>query len=474
MAVFSFLRTDPEGDDSDDSDVKCGYCRKPFPVMENLVVQDQYGWWKRDTGQTDATASIPSPAAHTDSPAGIAGEPPEQEVPRPEEERQDTQSPHPSDLEPAGKLSRADSRIYSEDSDDNSHVQPRSRLFQESNVDDVPLSGPFESTPPDSLRSKIFQPPEEGVTETESSAPISQESTRDSSADRSWPELQITDSPFESRFVNSPNESRDPPSPTPHEPKGTAFPGSGKAAPVVQEDLDSYIKRYEESNRRSVKSDPASNSPDEGESVEPARRKEWVEERPLHVGSGQSEPESQNPSRNGTGTISMSGVDEYIADRPNPLVGFMWFLIVLGFVFLLGLQIRTSFVDQFAQNGQLRPYLSLFCKIASCELPPRLDRHRLFHIYSGVNLHPSYPGAVTITIKFANKAEFAQPYPDLRLTLNDKAGRVIGRRTFSPETYLKDRPPELIESGEQVTVDFNLAHLHEEVVGYIVDIVHES
>lgn len=173
-------------------------------------------------------------------------------------------------------------------------------------------------------------------------------------------------------------------------------------------------------------------------------------------------------------SISMNGVDDYIADRPNPLAAFCWFIVVVGFLFLLGLQVRTHFVDRYAQDERFRPYLSLFCRVAACELPARRDADSFSITNTRVDLHPDEPGAVKITVKLVNRAEFSQPYPDLQLTLIDRVGRVIGRRTFSPDFYLDDAGGDLLESGEQVSVDFNLAQPHEKAVGFVVEVVLES
>ncbi len=173
-------------------------------------------------------------------------------------------------------------------------------------------------------------------------------------------------------------------------------------------------------------------------------------------------------------SLSMNGVDKFIADRPNPFMGVIWFLVALGFLFLLALQVRVYFVDRYAQDERFRPYLALFCQVAACDMPIRQDPYRLFHTSTEVNLHPDDPDAVKVTVKFVNQATFSQSYPDLRLTLNDDLGRVIGRRTFRPEMYRQHSAQELIDPGEQVSVVFDLAHPHESAVGFIVDIVRES
>ena len=72
-------------------------------------------------------------------------------------------------------------------------------------------------------------------------------------------------------------------------------------------------------------------------------------------------------------------VNEIIADRRHPLATFTWFLVMSGFVFLLGVQVKVFFVPLYAQDEVVRPYLSLFCKIADCRLPLRKNPSRFNH-----------------------------------------------------------------------------------------------
>ena len=196
-----------------------------------------------------------------------------------------------------------------------------------------------------------------------------------------------------------------------------------------------------------------------------------VERNPFEPVEATAPPDKGRPVQS---NISMNGVDAYIADRPNPLAGFVWFIVALSFLFLLGLQVRTYFVDRYAQDERFRPYLSLFCSVAACELPARRDTYSFSITHTRVELHPDVPGALNITVKLVNQAGFSQPYPDLQLTLIDRVGRVIGRRTFSPDSYLGTDEPNLLESGELASVDFDLVQLNEKAVGFVVEIVLES
>ncbi|MEJ2176710.1 MAG: DUF3426 domain-containing protein [Gammaproteobacteria bacterium] len=171
--------------------------------------------------------------------------------------------------------------------------------------------------------------------------------------------------------------------------------------------------------------------------------------------------------------IDMGGVDQYIMDRPHPLSNIFWFFVAAAFVVLLGFQVKYFFVERYAQHDRYRSYLSLFCGVAQCDLPPRRDTYRYTITNTRIDLHPEEPGALRITVKLLNQADFEQPYPELQLTLTDRVGRVVGRRIFDPEFYLaSDQRPQLA-SGELGAVTFDLARPHEKAVGFVVDVVHK-
>lgn len=173
------------------------------------------------------------------------------------------------------------------------------------------------------------------------------------------------------------------------------------------------------------------------------------------------------------GRINRNGVNEYISDRSNPLMTFTWTLVAIAFVVLLGMQVKYFFVEKYAQNETYRKYLVGFCKIAKCDLAPRQDPFRFTLTHTKIDLHPTQLGALRVTVKLVNEATFSQPYPLLQLTLTDRVGRIVGRRTFSPEFYLQKGKPNMIDQEELASILFDLARPHEKAVGFVVDIVTE-
>lgn len=169
--------------------------------------------------------------------------------------------------------------------------------------------------------------------------------------------------------------------------------------------------------------------------------------------------------------INMSGVDDYINQRPNPLGNMLWVVLAIALLLLLGGQVKYFFVEKYAQHENFRIYFEGFCKIAACDLPPRQAPSKFTLVNTKIDLHPLEPGAIRVTLKLVNEAKFAQPYPDLRLTLTDPTSRIVGRRVFLPMNYLPDDKPNMLGAGELGMVRFDLARPHEKAVGFEVEVV---
>ncbi len=169
--------------------------------------------------------------------------------------------------------------------------------------------------------------------------------------------------------------------------------------------------------------------------------------------------------------VSENTAHQYMNDRRKPLIKLAWCIVSVVLFLLLSLQVKYFHVDKFAQDQSLRKYLAGFCKIARCELPP-LKSPDLFTVANTkIDLHPRQPDALRVTVKLINRAEYSQPFPDLQITLTDEAGRVIGRRSFPPQSYLATGSESMVGHGELVSLSFDLARPHEKAVGFSVHVV---
>lgn len=112
--------------------------------------------------------------------------------------------------------------------------------------------------------------------------------------------------------------------------------------------------------------------------------------------------------------------------------------ITLSVLALLGLPGQALYYNfnTLAHNEQTRPYLEQFCFLAGCELPARVDIGLIRSSNLTVRSHPEYPNALAIDVILYNRAEFAQPFPVLRMTFNNTRGREVLSKRFRPDEYL--------------------------------------
>lgn len=180
---------------------------------------------------------------------------------------------------------------------------------------------------------------------------------------------------------------------------------------------------------------------------------------------------SDNPRQKTSSIVIRYEAAQYVTNLSYPLMTFIWFMIAISFVFLLCVQVNYFFVQQYAHDATYRQYLTGFCYIVGCKIAPRQAPFLFTLIHTKIDIHPTHPDALVVAVKMVNQADFAQHYPHLQLTLTDRMGRVVSRRTFSPDLYLPKGADNVTGQGQVVSIILNLARPHEAAVGFIVNIV---
>jgi predicted Zn finger-like uncharacterized protein len=84
----------------------------------------------------------------------------------------------------------------------------------------------------------------------------------------------------------------------------------------------------------------------------------------------------------------------------------------------------------------------------------------------------SAPGALRLRASVLNRAARAQPYPLLRVTLEDRFGAKVARREFTPAEYLPGHvaPQVLLAPGARADADLSLADPGSQAVGFELDV----
>ncbi len=83
-----------------------------------------------------------------------------------------------------------------------------------------------------------------------------------------------------------------------------------------------------------------------------------------------------------------------------------------------------------------RPYLESACVFLHCTVEARVDTGLIEITASSVAPHSRYTNALRLRATMINRADFAQPYPLMEVTITNHHGTVMGRRVFPPDMYL--------------------------------------
>lgn len=88
------------------------------------------------------------------------------------------------------------------------------------------------------------------------------------------------------------------------------------------------------------------------------------------------------------------------------------------------------------ENETLRPWLDTMCKLTDCPMPPKRDPDKIELVDNMMQSHPRYQNSLLVTATLINRADYAQPYPIVEITMTDLQQKVVAQRTFTPEEYL--------------------------------------
>lgn len=116
-------------------------------------------------------------------------------------------------------------------------------------------------------------------------------------------------------------------------------------------------------------------------------------------------------------------------------------LIFFNVVALLGLAVQHAYFNfaELARQEAYRPYYKMACEQLGCQLPTRVDVERIQGANLVVRTHPAEPNALVIDAIVYNRANYPQPYPDLKLSFEDINGRPVASRRFKPTEYIQDK-----------------------------------
>ncbi|MEN8177491.1 MAG: DUF3426 domain-containing protein [Pseudomonadota bacterium] len=177
--------------------------------------------------------------------------------------------------------------------------------------------------------------------------------------------------------------------------------------------------------------------------------------------------DEQHPSQ-----VSASGpnleIDEIFEKQRTSFSSIAWGTAGLLLILLLLLQLSWQYRERVIQNEYGRQLLTKMCNIAGCTTPERRDTSQIFIQHRDLRGHPSKSNALLLQLSIINRADFAQPFPKLHLSLFNDREKLIAHRTFEPLEYISD--PNLIDNlmqqSEPVFISMELVDPGKDVTGF--------
>lgn len=102
---------------------------------------------------------------------------------------------------------------------------------------------------------------------------------------------------------------------------------------------------------------------------------------------------------------------------------------------------------------------------------PYRDVSKIHLVSRDMHQHPTLAGMLALSATFVSRAEQAQPYPAIELTLTDAGNNAVARRAFKPAEYLPGGiiPPAGLTPGVHVPVLLEFADPGSTVTGFSLE-----
>jgi len=150
----------------------------------------------------------------------------------------------------------------------------------------------------------------------------------------------------------------------------------------------------------------------------------------------------------------------------------VWKYLAAPLSVLFAFQILNHYSAPLARHPRLGPMVSGFYRMFGIKLIPDWDL-RAYEIKGWrVVSDPGTPGTLKVRARVRNRAAFPQPYPLIKLVLEDRYGGLVRAREFEPIEYLEKAPPpnSLLAPQQQVTATINIVDPGPDAEGFRFDV----
>jgi hypothetical protein len=158
-------------------------------------------------------------------------------------------------------------------------------------------------------------------------------------------------------------------------------------------------------------------------------------------------------------------------ERPRVLRTGVWTGLCIVFGIVLMLQIVHHNRDALVRSPSLGNTVSRLYHLFGLSPTPHWDLSAYkWDIYK-VGLDPKIPDALRVVGSVANDAQFSQPYPLGKLSLQDRWGGAVGERAFEPYEYLPapEAADRLMAPKQRANIEIVIADPGTDAVGYVIN-----
>lgn len=158
-------------------------------------------------------------------------------------------------------------------------------------------------------------------------------------------------------------------------------------------------------------------------------------------------------------------------DLPEPARRWPWIIVGGVLSLLLIAQILHHSREVLARHPTFGPQLSHLYSAIGMPLEPQWQLQAYSIKQWGIIADPQDPGTLRVRASVTNAAPFAQPYPLLQLSLEDRFGGEVGARAFTPQEYLGNsaQATRLLAAGEAANIDLAIVDPGHDAVGFQFD-----
>jgi predicted Zn finger-like uncharacterized protein len=164
-------------------------------------------------------------------------------------------------------------------------------------------------------------------------------------------------------------------------------------------------------------------------------------------------------------------LDEELFGHRTKTPHWPWMVAGIALILLLATQSIHHARAALARHPGIGPQITRLYAAVGQPLAPQWQLQAYNIKQWGIVSDPQAPGTLRVRASVTNNAAFAQPYPLLKLALEDRFGGNVGTRLFKPEEYLSSHSlaTRMLSAGEAANIDLAIVDPGESAVGFQFD-----